>query len=164
MNRSKIASAPILIGVILVLGLSARSSRAAEVSTPVPLSGTWKLNKELSDNPALKMADAMRNAGGPGGGGMGGGGGRGGGGGLGGGGGRGGGGDRGGGGLRGGGPGGRGGGGLGESEPPLDGEMDTANPQRPPRPPSDDSSSNDGSDQTRRPPMGARGPVASPQF
>ena len=99
---------------------------------------------------------------------MGGGGGREGGGGIGGGGGMGGGGGReGGGGMRGGrpgGPGGPGGGGFGEAEPPLDGEMEAPNRQAPPRPPSDDASSSGGSDQARWPRMGARGPVASPQF
>ncbi len=63
----------------LVAALGAPSSRASDPpSVPVKLAGTWKLNKELSDDPGRKMMEAMRNAngasghGGPGGGGMGG--------------------------------------------------------------------------------------------
>ena len=110
----------------LLLTLDPPASHATVSDAPVALAGTWKLNKELSDDPGRKMMEAMRDGndgsgrGGRGGGGMGGGSGRGGGGG----GGRGGGG---GGGMSGGGGrGGSGRNGFGEpgslgGEPPLDG-------------------------------------------
>ena len=127
MNLMKASCAPFALG--LLLACSASSSRAGETpQAPVSLAGKWKLNHELSDNPALKMMEAMRGGEGAGRSGPGGMGGRGGGGGgMGGPGGRGGAGGMGGRGSGGaGGPGGRGPGGRGEGgfmgdEPPFDG-------------------------------------------
>ena len=149
--------------------LSASDAAASDPQTAPPhLSGTWKLNKELSENPGAKMMEAMRSAGGPGGRGMGGPGGGGpGGGGMGGGGmgGRGGGGMGGGGGRPGGaggmgGPGGRGpggpggaGGGMWSADPPLDG---------PPVADRQDAEAGDAQGLGR--PRGGMGPVPSPQF
>jgi len=156
-----IRTAPHLLALALAAGLLATSSRAAEPpQAPLKLAGTWKLNKGLSDDPARKMMEGMRAAGGsehggrpgggggmggPGGGGGGGMGGPGGGGGMGGPGGGGGGGMGGGGGREGsgggmGGPGGGrgpgrpGGGGFFGGEPPLDGAPGEERPRLSPSP------------------------------
>ena len=159
---------------VVVLGiagaLSASDAAASDPQTAPPkLSGTWKLNKELSESPGAKMMEAMRGAGGAGGRGMGGSGGGGGmggrgGGGMGGGGGRPSGGAGGGGmgGPGGGGPGGRGGpggpggavGGMWGGEPPLDGTPAGDRPQP----------AETGDGQEPRRPRGGMGPVPSPQF
>ena len=125
MNPTHAPSVSLALG--LLIGLGAASSRASEPPpASVKLAGTWKLNRERSDDPSRKMMEAMRNGdsptgrGRPGGGGMGGGGGTGGGG-------RGGAGSGGMGSPGGRGPGGRGGpGGAGffGGEPPLDGTPD----------------------------------------
>jgi len=133
-----IQTASLSLALGLFAGLAAASNRASDPpQAPVKLSGTWKLNKDLSDDPAQKMRE-LRSAsgserggggggmGGHGGGGMGGHGG-GGGGGMGGrcgggyGGGRGGGGQRAGGGSGTSGEQHRGGSGFMGGEPPLDG-------------------------------------------
>lgn len=182
-------SASLVLGFVAALGIAAAPA-ADQPSTPLKLGGTWKLNKELSEDPGRKMMEAMRNAGGrgggdqgmgPGGGGMGGSGGGGGMGGRGGGGmggrgegGMGGGGMRGGAGGAGGpgGPGGRPRGGPGGAfmggEPPLDGA-----PQGPPQggapradgdEPQNQGGSAEGRDPSGRRPRGAMGPVPSPEF
>lgn len=146
----------LLFAFVGVLG----ASDAAATNPPAPpqLSGTWKLNKELSESPGQKLTEAMR-AGGQGGRGMGGQGGGGGMGGRGGGGmGQGGGGGRGG---RMGGSGGRGAGGPGGArggiwggEPPLDGTPGADRPQE----------GEPGDGQGQRRPRGGMGPIPSPQF
>ena len=172
MNLMKSASAATTLG--LIIGLTAASSRAAEPpQAPVKLAGTWKLNKELSDNPARKMMEGTRGnggMGGRGGGGMGapggGGGGRGGTGGGGGMGGRGGG---------GGGMGGRGGGGgMGErggggggflgGEPPLDGTPGMDRPQPDPQGGETEQGSGGRTGRGERAPRGPMGLAASPEF
>lgn len=149
--------------LVLALGIGggAITSDAAAGAPPAvapQLGGTWKLNKDLSENPGARMLEAMRGAGGQGGRGMGG---PGGGGGMG----------RGGGGMSGGrpggaggmggpggrgtgGPGGTGGGRMGDGEPPLDGT------------PVDDRAQGTegrGSQEPGRP-RGAIGPIPSSQF
>ena len=80
MNPTHAPSASLMLG--LLIGWGAASSRASEPPpASVKLAGTWKLNRERSDDPSRKMMEAMRNGdrstgrGRPGGGGMGGGGG-----------------------------------------------------------------------------------------
>lgn len=167
-----------LVGLGLI-GLSPTRARSApkEVEARVSLAGAWKLNRELSEDPARKMMEAMRNAGGgggmrgPGGGGGGmrgpGGGGGMGGGGMGGVGGRGGGmGPGGGGGMRGGGPEGRGGPGgglLSNDEPPLDGNSEMDGRQGGGQGPDRDAEGG-GPDEGRGPRRRMRGPSPSPVF
>ena len=148
---------------ILALGMAISATQASSAGPdPSPaarIGGAWKLNRELSENPAQKMMDAMRTLGGPGGG-------RSGGGGMGGG-GRSGGGSMGGGGMRGGGPGpGGAGAGFAIDEPPLDGTPEVD------RRPGPDSNQGDNQSSGRRGPEqnGGRprgrmaGPIPSPEF
>lgn len=149
-----------IFALALGIGVGAISSDAAasdpQAATP-QLGGTWKLNRELSENPGAKMMEAMRGAGGPGDRGMGG---------------RGGGmGGRGGGGMGGGrpgaaggmggpggrgpgGPGGPGGGPMGGGEPPLDGTPVVDRPR--------ETESRSGQEAGR--PRGGMEPIPSPQF
>ena len=127
--------------LVVVLGIAGalRGSDAAASdpqTAPPQLSGTWKLNKELSESPGAKMREAMGGAGG-----QGGQGGRG----IGGPGGRG-----------PGGPGGPGGafGGMWGGEPPLDGTPAGDRPQP--------AETADGQEPRR--PRGGMGPIPSPQF
>lgn len=151
-----------IFGLVGTLGAS--DAAATDPKAPPRLGGTWKLNKELSENPGQKLMEAMRSAGGPGERGMGGPGG--GGGGMGGRTGGGGGMGQGGGGRGGGmgGPGGRGaggpgrpggvGGGMWGGEPPLDGAPAADRPQ--------EGEPRDG--QGPRRPRAGMGPIPSPQF
>lgn len=183
MNR---ITTSLLLGFVAALGM-AEAQAKEEPSAPVKLGGSWKLNKELSEDPGRKLMEAMRNGsgdrgmGGPGGGGMRGPGGDGGGGGMGapgggggmggrGGGGMSGGGMRGGGGPGGGRPRGGPGGGFMEGEPPLDGTPQGPPPGAAPRDNGngderqDPAGSPAGRDQNGRRPRGPMGPVPSPQF
>ena len=64
MNR---ITTSLVFGFVAALGIAAAPA-AEQAPTPLKLGGTWKLNKELSEDPGRKMMDAMRNAGGRGGG------------------------------------------------------------------------------------------------
>ena len=75
MKISHFAAAALALG--LAFCFSKASVAASEAAGTVNLGGVWKLNKELSDDPGVKMMEAMRSGGGrgmggPGGGGMGG--------------------------------------------------------------------------------------------
>lgn len=60
MKPSRPNSASLFFG--LLFALPPQSSPASDPpSAPVKLAGTWKLNKELSDDPGQKMMEAMRN-------------------------------------------------------------------------------------------------------
>ena len=167
MKISHSAAAALALG--LAFCFSKASVAASEAAGTVNLGGVWKLNKELSDDPGVKMMEAMRNGGGErggpgGGGGMPGGGGSG---------------RRGGagGGSRPGGPGGANGGGIGMmgSEPPLDGTPDDNRPQgsgaggqgqggRRPQGPPPGAGGNATNDQNQRRPGRGMGPIPSPEL
>jgi hypothetical protein len=73
-NNFKRLSGPaaLLAALTLAVGLllPVASSMAAPADQPPNLGGTWKLNKDKSDNPRQKMQEAMGNSGGMQGGGM----------------------------------------------------------------------------------------------